>query len=40
MLKKVGHVFDHRSGVVVVVSARRTVFKWFRLAGRNGWFGA
>jgi len=25
MSKKVGHVFDHRSGVVLVISGRRTV---------------
>jgi hypothetical protein len=38
MSKKVGHAFAHRSGVVLVISGRRTVLISFRPAGRNGWF--
>jgi hypothetical protein len=36
MLKKLGAFFDPRSGVVLVISGRRTVLMSFRLAGRNG----
>jgi hypothetical protein len=39
MLKKVGCGFDHRPGVELVISGRRTLLMSFRLAGQNGWLG-